>query len=233
MRRYMGFLLLFCSLGLATVVAVGAQDAKPQPSALVEAAGKGDLKAVSVLLAKGADPNAADSTDMRPLMAAIMGGKIEIVRALLEKGASINAVEGWTKSTPLHLAASEGNVQIILLLLKKGAGGDSRDFIGGTPLMMAAMAGKQEAAKLFLQKRANVNARHDETRREYFRAQFSGDTTTMKRLEESGALKKRHENGPSVLDWAEFSENKKLMALLKKAGAKTGAELDRERAAGK
>jgi ankyrin repeat protein len=85
--------------------------------------------------------------------------------------------------------------------------------------MMAAMEKQVEMVKFLIGRGANVNARDDNTRRLYIGAQFTGDREAQKRLEESGKLKVRREDGASVLHWAKVGGNKEIIELLKKAGA--------------
>jgi ankyrin repeat protein len=58
---------------------------------------------------------------------------------LLESGAEIDALEGESRSTPLHWAAEAGNADIVRLLLARGASLEIRDaWFGLTPLGWAA-----------------------------------------------------------------------------------------------
>ena len=93
-----------------------------------------------------------------PLHMAAVEGRAEVAKALIDKGADVNAKdrEGWT---PLHSAAMDGNVDIVRLLINDGAYVDAK---GGedtwTPLHLAAFFGRYDAAKLLTEKGADVNA---------------------------------------------------------------------------
>jgi ankyrin repeat protein len=83
----------------------------------------GRPQAAKLLIAHGADFSAYCNNAMRnmPLHAALAGAQnIELIRLLLESGASVKAT-GATGITPLHLAASRGNQAAIDMLLAKGA----------------------------------------------------------------------------------------------------------------
>ena len=76
----------------------------------------------------GADVNAYDSYGSTPLRSAALNGNIPMVRALLERGADVNAGEedyrvwlGSFQGTPLVSAAIEGRIDMTKLLLDSGA----------------------------------------------------------------------------------------------------------------
>ena len=63
---------------------------------------------------------------MNPLHSAARGGHTEVVRLLLDRGAStegkMSATEdGYWDRTPLHCAAEEGHINVVRLLLDRGA----------------------------------------------------------------------------------------------------------------
>ena len=66
-----------------------------------------------------------------------MYGHLEIVKFLLEKGASIDSKNDYG-STPLHLASMKGHLEIVKLLLGEGANIDAKDENGSTPLHWAS-----------------------------------------------------------------------------------------------
>ncbi|RPB18423.1 ankyrin, partial [Terfezia boudieri ATCC MYA-4762] len=47
-------------------------------------------------------------------------GHLEVVKVLLDKGATINVVAGCNR-TPLHIAAKLGHFEVVQVLLNKGA----------------------------------------------------------------------------------------------------------------
>jgi ankyrin repeat protein len=80
----------------ATVASVQAAAAINQEDAqavtpLIRAAAKGDLKEVTVLLGKGADPNVQSSQQgITALMCAAYLGHLDVVKALVAKGAKLD-----------------------------------------------------------------------------------------------------------------------------------------------
>lgn len=90
---------------------------------LFEAISKNDLKRVSQLIAKGANPNARDSMSLTPLACSTESGS-SMVKLLLEKGARVNDYMESKGETALHWAlkfARKERYQTIQLLLQNKA----------------------------------------------------------------------------------------------------------------
>lgn len=80
-----------------------------------------DLKLVRRLLTLGSDVNAYSNGKSTALMTAAKSGHLEIVKLLIENGASINVANSDHRVTPLIWAANGGHFSIVKLLLKNGA----------------------------------------------------------------------------------------------------------------
>lgn len=135
--------------------------------------------AASVLLQKGAGPNARDAQGATPLHRALPVGGItkevrELVALLLEKGADVNAYAGteppvaagnaWRShlvDTPLNRAIVAGNQELVSLFIAKGANLRDRTTHGDTPLLVAIKSGQAELAPLLIAAGADVNARDE------------------------------------------------------------------------
>lgn len=74
----------------------------------------GDLETVRMMLEYGADPNLTLYNDPRivpPLMSAVSGGHLEIVRLLVEAGANVDEISGG--ECALEAALEEGHQEIL------------------------------------------------------------------------------------------------------------------------
>lgn len=96
-----------------------------------------DLSTVRLLIARRVSLQSdADGCDITALMIAAGQGSTEIVRLLLDSGASVNA-SSRARWTALHYAAASGNNHIVRILCERGASVYCKDFGGRTPLSVA------------------------------------------------------------------------------------------------
>jgi hemoglobin len=114
------------------------------------AAGAGNVPLVQLLLSRWRiDPNVRDGGRHTPLYyVANEAGTREIVAALVNAGADVNACDGVMRCTPLHMAARRGNLELCEALLDQGANINARDTRGDTPLKRAVNCKKAQAARL-------------------------------------------------------------------------------------
>src|SRR5687768_3327961 len=102
----------------AAVLVLAGVTAQAAP-AIVDAAQKGDLKAVRALLRQAPDLSATQPDGMTALHWAVQRNDLEMTSALLAAGADSSATNR-TGVRPLYLAAVNGNAAIIGRLLDAG-----------------------------------------------------------------------------------------------------------------
>lgn len=122
----------------------------------------GDLAAVRAALQRNAPIDARDTTGWTALMDAAAlskGPRVEMVRALLDAGASLEAVNDQGE-TPLIVATKYPrlNGDVVRLLIERGAKVNARSKKGRTALMHAAFELEVDEVIVLVEKGADVNA---------------------------------------------------------------------------
>jgi ankyrin repeat protein len=96
---------------------------------------------VTLLLAKGANPNHLSKSRVSPLFLAVEKGLCTIANLLVRYGADVNQVCLETKQTPLHIATQQGNYGLVRFLVDAGADPNKRMMHGVVPIHLAARRG--------------------------------------------------------------------------------------------
>jgi ankyrin repeat protein len=119
---------------------------------LHRAARLGSVDVALLLLGYGAEVNARAHNELAntPILCAVIGAHIDLVKLLLARGADVNLANS-AGATPLHKAAITGNCAVLRLLLAHQAQVDARNSGGQTPLVHAQFLGHAEAVALLEQ----------------------------------------------------------------------------------
>ena len=113
-------------------------------NALSLAAIRGNEGAVRRLIERKVD---VPKSGLTPLHHAALGGHVAVMRLLLERGSSPDAL-GPRGNTPLMLAAHSGNAKAVQLLLEAGAQPRLKNHIGKDALGLAQLHGNTDAARI-------------------------------------------------------------------------------------
>ena len=125
---------------------------------LAWAACQGDGDAVKALLACGADPNHTDTAGSTPLHESVHAKTPECLRLLLNAKADVD-IKNNSVGTALARAVSLRNEpDFSKLLLSHGADIECTNYLGQTPLLLAAQYNHPKQVSLLLGKGANINA---------------------------------------------------------------------------
>lgn len=115
------------------------------------------------------DVNAATNYSGRTaLIYASLYGYIEIVKALIEKGADTYSIQTYVNiqdkdgNTALHKASLGGHTEIVKYLIEQGALVNAQDKDGITALMRASRWGYLEVVKVLVENGALVNAQDED-----------------------------------------------------------------------
>lgn len=92
-----------------------------------------DVAMVRLLLRSRADPTVADSTGEPALVRAAKIGDLDVVDALLDAGAAVDAVDTGFRQTALMAAARGGYAPVVKRLIERGARVDTQTRTGPTP----------------------------------------------------------------------------------------------------
>jgi ankyrin repeat protein len=192
-----------CTISLARLLLergadVEAKDATNSGTALHLAVFNNSCGITALLLAHGADPNAAAMNGYTPLHFAASYGYGDIAELLLAHGADVNAATTLDGATPLLESVAGGHSDTASLLLAHGAAFDVRNDMGETPLLVALRSCKANVIPMLLAHGADADARDNLGRTPLHVAStsFSRDQhTSAKLLLEHGADVNAVENG--------------------------------------
>jgi ankyrin repeat protein len=183
------------------------------PDDFVRSAENGDMKAVQLFFDAGIDGNAQSSAGLTALMAASKNGRIDVVKKLLDQKVKIDA-QGKDGVTALMLAADSNKLDVVDLLLEKNADPNVEDQRGWTALiyavyqrnpncvaalaarsreevnrglLVAALMGHKDTAKVLLDHGAEIDTRAEDRRTPLMLAANKGDNDLVSLLLQAGA----------------------------------------------
>lgn len=137
----------------------------------------GNAALIDRLLKAGIDANVAGPEGETALMTAARSGKVDAARALLDRGATIDARESWHGQTALMWAAAQRHPDMVRELIARGADVNAHSNLekwarqttaeprekwlplgSMTPLLFASREGCVECAKILVEAGADLNA---------------------------------------------------------------------------
>uniref|UniRef100_A0A673G5K5 Histone-lysine N-methyltransferase EHMT2-like n=1 Tax=Sinocyclocheilus rhinocerous TaxID=307959 RepID=A0A673G5K5_9TELE len=135
---------------------------KDGSTGLHHAAKLGNLEVLMLLLSTGqVDLNAQDSGGWTPIIWAAEHRHIDVIRALLNRGADVT-LRDKEMNVCLHWASFAGSAEIAELVLNAGCPLSSVNLHGDTPLHIAAREGYTDCVTLFLSRGADIDIMNKE-----------------------------------------------------------------------
>jgi uncharacterized protein len=110
-----------------------------------------------------ADARLVDGRGLLPIQHAILNGSIKVVEYLLRFSKDMEDSSNRFGASLLHFAAQaeEGADSIVNFLLARGASVNAKDNDGNTPLIFAAISGKNSVIQILLEAGADPSIRND------------------------------------------------------------------------
>ena len=159
-------------------------------STLGQLAFDGDEDALRQRFAAGASPNdPAEFMQGFPVLCiAAQLGHVNVMRVLLEAGASLEATRSQTGANALLMAAHNGHVECAEALLKGGANPEATNNNGFTALLKAAQNGHASCVEALLKRGANPEATEPKWgATSLIQAAFAGQPESIRALLQGGA----------------------------------------------
>lgn len=232
-------ILLLLLITLAPAISSGDSRLPPPDNPLLEAVKKNDLPAVKEALKTGGawEINERGVTGDLPLVRAARNGNLEIVKLLVEHGATIDIGKDRGERTPLIEAAGQGHVEVVKFLLAKGADVNARG-TGVTPLLLASAWGnlpagppgdKTKTIDVLLENGADVNVQDESWlktgRTPLMYAVLRGDAALVQALLARGARKDlKNKDGDTALALAKKEKLEYITQLLESPTAAGSAK---------
>ncbi|KAK1522112.1 uncharacterized protein CCOS01_09824 [Colletotrichum costaricense] len=203
---------LDCLLKLGALPDVADVDGK---TPLIMAAMHMNPELAASLLQHKVDVNHQGRNNETALHFAVQNDQVELVKALLDAGANVNAQcsteRGFHGQTPLHYAA-EGNLEEIMsVLISRGASMDQGTECGDTPLLVACYCNNARAFDTLLKHGVDIHARNlqDESSCLHVASMF-GSLEVMELILTSTA-------GQTLIDCIDIDGNTPLYCALRKS----------------
>jgi len=203
--------------------AAGLFDADVPDAPLIQAAARGHVEGVKVLLDNGINVNSQGPGKTTALIEAVDGERVEVVELLLDRGANVNAANS-RKITPILIASAQGNDEMAGYLLDRGANANAVGPGGTTALIEAIDGGHNAIVELLINRGANVNHADDRDAAPLHLAAAAGRVSIAELLLATGAnLNARGPGGDTPLILAVQENHGQVVRILLEAGADPNA----------
>ena len=169
---------------------------------LLGATQSGNIRLVSYLLEKGANPNTQNLSGTNPLSIAVSTDRLDLVKLLIKNKAKLSrgGDPRNEKFSILTVALSTRKMELFDYLLDAGADPNGAN---GLPLAFSILLKNKEAIKTLVKKGANINYSGKGGFRPLMTAVIEGDKEVIELLLDLGADPQiKDDAGKDVYDWA-------------------------------
>lgn len=185
-------------------------------SPLLNAAGYGCIEIVKILIESGANINDIDNS---PLNTAVIRGHLEVVKLLIQSGANINIFEQNTNH-PLFWSIGEGHLEIYQYLAAL-TNPKQKYEIEKEALFWTVCNPNPENLKVLLHTNIDLNTQNNSGKTAFILAVEHGKISIIKiLLYLEVELNIKDNKGKTALTYAKEANDRLIVRLLKKAGAK-------------
>ena len=168
--------------------------------------------------------NAQGGRHGNALQAASVGGHVQVVQMLLEKGADVNN-PGGTFGNALQAASSGGHIQVVQMLLDKGAIVNAKGGFFGNALQIASYKGHTQVLQVLLHKGAHVNEQGGFSNNALQAASINGHIQVVQMLLDNGAnVNAQGGKFGNALHTASFGGHVQVVQMLLDMGADVNAQ---------
>eukprot|EP00903_Cladosiphon_okamuranus_P017387 g16016.t1 len=156
---------------------------------LHKAASRGCITRAVALISSGSiDIDAGDPEGFSPLMLAATSGHAQIVRILLNRGATLAAIND-DGAAALHIASQNGHPAVAKMLVEGGADVEAAmaTALGSRPLHLTADEGHSGVIRVLIEAGADPDSRRSDGATPLFAAMYQGHVGATRELLQAGA----------------------------------------------
>lgn len=187
-------------------------------SQMIDAARRGDMQALSILLNAGMDPNVADDQGRSPIQIAAEMGFPGPVQLLAGHGADLNKASGG--DAPLYTVVKQNGTIMAQQLLGMGADPNARSKDGDNALLAAIELQNPDIIEALFTARANVNLANAKGVTPIMKTIEVGNVDLLKKLLAKGVNVNTSDSlGRTPLMYAIAKGNATFVSALLEAGA--------------
>jgi ankyrin repeat protein len=191
---------------------------------ILEAAAKGDTRAVLALVKSGTNPNTANARGETAVYLAAENGHTKTVLALVQECRVDANTPNLLGRTPVYIAAENGHTKTVLALVQEcDADASTPDLDGHTPVYIAALFARTETVlALVLECIADANTADNMGKTPVLIAAMLGRTETVRALVlhcAADASTASNDGYTPVTSAARYGRTETVRALVKECGA--------------